>query len=205
MNVRTWIIAGAVLIGVATPGWAEHPSGSEHPAGTDAAQQAMMEAWAKAAAPGPEHEAMAGMAGTWTTVVKNFMDPSAPPMESKGTAEFAMELGGRYMVQRFHGEMMGQPFEGLGYDGFDNVTKTYRSIWMDSMSTGIMVMNGKADPASTSIKYTGSMTDAASGADIPMESVITFIDKDHQKMEMWQPGPDGKMVKSMEILYSRKK
>ncbi len=164
-----------------------------------------MEAWAKAAAPGPEHEAMASMAGMWDAQVKNFMDPAAPPMESKGTAEFAMELGGRYMVQRFHGEMMGQSFEGLGYDSFDNITKTYRSIWMDNMSTAISVMTGKADPATRTITYAGSMNDAVSGTPIPMETVLTFVDKDHQKMEMRQPGPDGKMVKTMEILYSRKK
>ena len=73
------------------------------------------------------------------------------------------------------------------------------------MSTAISVMTGKADPATRTITYAGSMNDAVSGTPIPMETVLTFVDKDHQKMEMRQPGPDGKMVKTMEILYSRKK
>ncbi|RPJ41086.1 MAG: DUF1579 domain-containing protein, partial [Candidatus Latescibacterota bacterium] len=40
------------------------------------------------------------------------MDPTQPAAESPGTAEFTSELGGRWVVQRFSGNMMGMPFEG---------------------------------------------------------------------------------------------
>ena len=42
-------------------------------------------------------------------------------------------------------------------------------------------------------------------ADAKVDSKMTVTDKDHHTMEMWGPGPDGKMYKMMEIKYSRKK
>ena len=43
------------------------------------------------------------------------------------------------------------------------------------------------------------------GKDSPVEEKLTIVDKDHHTLEMWSPGPDGKMFKMMEIKYARKK
>jgi hypothetical protein len=34
---------------------------------------------------------------------------------------------------------------------------------------------------------------------------VTVTDENHHSMEMWMPGPDGKVFKMMEITYTRKK
>ncbi len=49
------------------------------------------------------------------------------------------------------------------------------------------------------------MADPMTGKVMPIEEKIVVVDKDHHMMEMWGPGPDGKMFKSMEIHYTRKK
>jgi hypothetical protein len=49
------------------------------------------------------------------------------------------------------------------------------------------------------------MSDPMSGRSLPMEDKITVVDNDHHKMEMWTKGPGGKMMKMMEIEYTRKK
>ena len=41
--------------------------------------------------------------------------------------------------------------------------------------------------------------------DAPIEEKVTIADKDHHTMEMWSPGPDGRMFKMMEIVYTRHK
>src|SRR5205809_778246 len=56
-------------------------------------EQAMMEKYMKAATPGPEHQAMAKMAGKWNLKVTAWMAPGAPPQTSNGTAEFRSILG----------------------------------------------------------------------------------------------------------------
>jgi hypothetical protein len=40
---------------------------------------------------------------------------------------------------------------------------------------------------------------------VKVKSQATVVDDDHQTYEMWSPAPDGKMFKSLEVQYTRKK
>src|SRR4026207_1244648 len=108
-------------------------------------QQAMMELWKQMAVPGEPHKLFASLAGSWTTTTKEWMEPGKPPTEATGTAEMKMLLDGRFLYQEYNGQMMGQPFSGIGIDAYDNMTKKYRTIWMDSMGTGFFIMEGNAN------------------------------------------------------------
>jgi hypothetical protein len=173
--------------------------------GAGAAASGGEDPWMAAAKPGAPHQELAAMVGNWDAVVKDWMASPSAPTESKGVCEMSMEMGGRFLVQKFHGTMMGQPYEGLGYTGYDNARKKYVSTWLDNMSTGIMLSTGAKDPATKKVTYIGSMWDPTSGAEIKMEQVLTVVDADHLTFEMYMPSPDGKKVKGMEILYTRKK
>ena len=132
------------------------------------------------------------------------MAPGAPPEQSTGTSENTWALGGRYVQQTFHGSMMGQPFEGIGYIGYDNIKKQYVSTWMDNMSTAVMSSTGSLDASGKGMTFKGTMDDPMSGKPMKMEEKMSIADNDHHMLEMWSPGPDGKMFKSMEITYTRK-
>jgi len=75
--------------------------------------------WVQYSTPGAEHKALEQFVGTWDTSVKMWMAPGAQPQESTGTAENKMTLGGRFLEQHYEGTMMGQPFTGMGYTGYD--------------------------------------------------------------------------------------
>lgn len=198
-------LALLVVVAALAIGADEKAKKSTAPAAGAMDEKAMMEAWAKFSTPGAEHKQMAASVGTWDTSVKSWMDPGKPPMESKGTAENRLILGGRFLEQRFTGTMMDQPFEGLGYTGYDNYKKKYVTTWMDSMGTGILTGLGTGDPSGKTITFTGEMDDPMQGKTMPYKNMITVIDNDTQHFEMWCPGPDGKMAKMMEIHYMRKK
>src|SRR5262249_2628167 len=107
------------------------------PPGMDPAMMAKMGAYAT---PGPEHKMLEGRVGKWTGKGKFWMFPEAPVMESEVTSEFKWMLGNRYLEDTTHGNMMGQPFEGHGVTGYDNMKKKYVSTWIDNGGTGIMTM-----------------------------------------------------------------
>jgi hypothetical protein len=165
---------------------------------------AAMEAMMKAAMPGPMHKALEPMIGTWDTKVTTWMMPGADPIAGTGTSENKWILGGRYIEQRFKGDFMGMPFEGLGHIGYDNVKKQYFGTWMDNMGTGMMTSTSTGSSGNT-MTFKAMFADPMTGKDTAMEEKVTFVDADHQLFEMWAPGPDGKMFKSMEIAYTRKK
>lgn len=169
-----------------------------------AEEKAMMEAMRQAATPGEAHKKLDAVVGTWDSKVTMWMAPGAPPMVSPGTSTNQWVLGGRYLEQKVTGSFMGMPFAGLGYTGYDNVKKEYFGTWMDNMGTGVMLSTGAMD-AANHWTFKGSMPDPVTGKDAPFEEHMAMPDKDHMTFDMWSPGPDGKMVKVMEITYTRKK
>jgi hypothetical protein len=105
-------------------------------------QQAQMDAMMKAMTPGAPHKLLGELAGEWTFTNKMWMDPSAPPTESTGSASYRLIMGGRYLQMEQRGMFAGMPFEGVGTMAFDNVTQKYYLSWIDNMSTGLFVSTG---------------------------------------------------------------
>lgn len=165
--------------------------------------QAMMETYQKLATPGEPHKQFASLAGSWTTKTKSWMEPNKPPTESTGSCEQKMLLDGRFLQQECTGDMMGQPFTGIGVIGYDNYTKKYVSTWMDSMGTGIYVMEGTASADGKTITQKGQYDDPTEGH-MKLRGVTKIVDNNTEIFEMYGAGKKGKEMKMMEIVYTRK-
>jgi hypothetical protein len=165
--------------------------------------QAAMEVCQKLAIPGAPHEVLARMAGTWNAKMKSWMEPDKPPMESTGTSETNMILGGRFLQQEFTGEMMAGTFSGIGFTGYDNHTKRYVSIWMDSMGTGILFFEGTASTDGKTITQEARHDNPIKGP-MTWRSVTKIVDDNSHLFELFGIGETGKEEKMMEITYTRK-
>ena len=169
-------------------------------------QDEAMKVWIAMATPGAPHKALEAFAGTWDVRTKAWMAPGAPPMETTGSAENRMILGGRFLEQHYEATMMGrQPFSGNGVAGFDNYKKKFVSTWIDSMSTAVMVTQGTFDKAGKVLTASGTMDDVVAKKPFKIKTKVTLLDADHHTYELWRAGPDGKMVKDLEVQYTRKK
>ena len=191
----------AVLCLLATmslPAWAQ----TEKPAAGPSDQE--MEAMMKAMSPGEQHKELARMAGDWTFTNKMWMAPDAPPAESTGTMHAEMILGGRYVQSAWKGNMMGQPFEGHGTDGYDNLSKQHVSSWVDNMGTGILYMTGTCDAAGKVCTSKGDMIDPMTMKKGSMKSVTTWTDNDNFKFELFGRDGNGVEMKVMEMTLKRK-
>ncbi|HTK74753.1 MAG TPA: DUF1579 domain-containing protein [Gemmataceae bacterium] len=103
--------------------------------------------------PGPEHAHLKKLEGVWDTTMR------IGPMESKGTATYKMDLGGLWLLSRFEGDIAGEKFSGHGADSYDPAKKKYVSLWIDSMSTSIMTMEGTLDKATNTLTLVGEAPD----------------------------------------------
>ena len=166
-----------------------------------AEEKAMMEAYMKAATPGPQHAAMASKAGAYALEIKNFAPDGTTTMES-GKATRRMNLDGRVMVEEVQASMMGQSFTGYGMTGYDNVSGRYWSTWNDSMSTGIMVSDGSCDDKGK-CAFSGSWNDPLTKAPVSARTESEWMDDATEIFRMYGPGPDGKEMQMMEITYRR--
>jgi len=165
--------------------------------------QAMMEMYQKLATPGEPHKLFASLAGSWTTKTKEWMEPGKPPTESTGTAEMKMLLDGRFLQQEFTSQMMGQPFSGIGIDGYDNLRKRYVTTWIDTMGTGIFQMEGTASADGKTITLKGRH-DEPGGGQMTHRAVWKIVDSNTQTFDMYGTHKHGKEMKMLEIAYTRK-
>ena len=126
-------------------------------------EKAAMEAWQKAMTPGDGQKKLEPLVGTFDAKVRTWMDPSKPPDDTVGTSVNNWVLGDRYVQMKYEGVFLGETFNGIGYVGYDNVTKKYQGSWMDTASTGMMLSNGTMDGAGKVITMKATTSDPATG------------------------------------------
>ncbi len=173
----------------------------------------MMAAWAKYAAPGEHHGHLEPLVGRWDLLVKWRMAPDAPMEEHKATSQMKWIIGGRFLLEEVHGDpeeakqdpTMDQPFEGLGIIGYDNSASKYVSMWIDSMGTMMFTQQGTCAQSGKVFKMTGEYDDPMTGKKKTVRSVMRIVSNDKIVNEMYDTGPDGKELKTLEATYTRKK
>jgi len=167
--------------------------------------QKMMEEWMKIAAPGPAHDLMKAMTGEWNCATKSWMGPDQPPMDSPpGLSNQELIFGGRYLKTEHSGEIMGMPFHGLGYLGYDNFRQQYWMTWFDDMGTALLTAYGTTSPDGKELTLLGKSDDPMSGEkDKDTKYYYRFVDDKTIVFEIWDmtAEPDFKM---MEMIYTKK-
>jgi hypothetical protein len=153
--------------------------------------------------PGAPHRVLEPLLGEWSTEIKIWMSPDAPPAVSHGTAKVLWDMGGRYVQEEFQGEMMGRPFSGVGLTGYDNQKQKYTTLWADDRSTAIITSEGAATNRGL-IHFESKMDCPLTGEkDVPIQQVLRIHSRDKHTVEMYD-SRKGVNSKSMEIVYTRK-
>ena len=167
----------------------------------------MMAKFMELAKPGDAHKRLDPLAGEFKGKAKVWMAPGMPPQESEGVTKNAWIMGKRWLKSDYSGQMMGRPFTGMHLLGYDNYKKKYVSVWIDEMSTGLMLSEGTADETGKVITQHSEYDDPMTGRKQKARVVTTLIDNDSYRTEMFAPSMDGsgKEVKQFEITYSRVK
>ena len=145
--------------------------------------------------PGPEHEVLKKLVGTWDTTMK------FGGMEIKGVVTYKMDLGGLWLTSTLESELFGQKFSGRGFDSYDATKKKYVAIWLDSMSTSPVLMEGAYDPAKKALTMAGEGP-GMDGKPTRYRSVSEMPDDDTVNFTMYMG--DGKDP-AFTVVYKRKK
>ena len=169
-------------------------------------QEEMMKRWQEIMTPGEPHKKLEAFVGSWDAEVKMWMaGPTGEPSVSKGTAEYTMALGGRYLQQEVSGDMMSQPMKGVGYTGYDNFRKKYVGFWIDNMGTGMFTMEGTMDKDGTTLTMLGKMDEPMTGEkDKKVKYVTRWVDKDTHVFESYDLTAYGDKKPVLVITYTRK-
>jgi hypothetical protein len=167
--------------------------------------EAAAKLFAEIGTPGEAHQKLEPLAGKWTYTSKMWMDPSAPPMEGKGTCERKWILGGRFLEENIKGTGPGgSDFEARGTIGYDNVTKKYSYNWLCSMSTGSATGVGSFDKAGKQLSFVTEAFCPLQQKQVTMRDEINIISNDKHTSTTYQ-NVDGHEAKMMEVIAERVK
>lgn len=192
-----WALALVCCLGLALPASA----GEEE---TQGPTEAEMQKWMEMSSPGEQHALMEPLVGDWDCESWWWDTPDqVEPVKSTGSATFSWILDGHYLQQEFRGTFMGAEFQGIGLVAYDKVAGHYQSVWMDSMSTGMMYETGDIDETGKVFTFEGSYNDPMSGGVVEMRTVHTIESPDRHVVAMYHTGP-GEEFKMGELVYTRR-
>lgn len=155
--------------------------------------------------PGKEHELLKQFEGEWDCTSKFTMAPGQEPLVSKAKESARLIAGGLFLVFDVEGEMLGARFVGHGTMGYDTHKKKYTGTWIDSMATGVYLVEATYDDKAKSLTETMEGADPATGATMKMKMVHEIKDKDNRVLKFFMNGPDGKEIQTGTIEYKRKR
>jgi hypothetical protein len=155
--------------------------------------------------PGEGQKRLEPLIGTFNVVMKTWVTPAGPPIVSTAASVNSWVLGGRYVQMMLNGDQPNDPFSGTGYIAYDNVTKNYQAAWMDTGGTGITLYTGKIDASGKTALLKGSVSNPVTGAPSPVELRMQIQANGSHLTELWGPGKGAKMVKLMELQYTKVK
>jgi hypothetical protein len=138
---------------------------------------------------------LAKMEGNWDTLMK------ANGMEFKGTITYKMDLGGLWLVGSMESELFGQKFSGRSMDTYDAGKKKFVGLWIDSMSTSPVSMEGTYDEKKKELIMDGQGP-GQDGANTKYKSISSMPDDNTIIMKMFMG--DAKEP-AFEVTYKRKK
>lgn len=176
------------------------PAAAEDAKGQPSPEEMMAE-YMKMGQPGPQHEQLKPLLGSWKTVTKMWLAPGAEPQMTEGSSKVTSIMGGRFLNEEFSSTFMGMPFQGFGITGYDNIKKAFVGTWIDSMGTSIMLTKGTVDSEGKTITWMGTHPDL-DGSEKSIRMVHKMISNDERVLEFYEDR-EGQEVKSMEIAYKR--
>ena len=151
------------------------------------------------------HDYLKSLVGHWNAKSTMWAFPGTPPSVSQNSSEGSLIMGGRFLMMKYSGTMMGQPFEGLQIAGYDNLQKKYVIFWINNTSTAFYLTTGTLDTSGKVMTETGDWPDLMTGETVKVRSVTRILSPDEFVYETFMTGADGKEFKTMESHGVRKK
>ncbi len=164
-----------------------------------------MAKWQEACTPGRQHKALNKFVGRW----KKFMYTRwFPGEEAKthgpGEAVVTSIHAGRYIQLDEKMEMMGQPYDGLGFIGYDNFKGKYSLYWCDSLGTAASFSYGVESDGGNTLVFHGVMDEPMTGErDKPIRLVYRWLNDNERAFEIWDLLGTDREFKPIEITYTR--
>ena len=164
--------------------------------------------------PGPAHQAMAPLIGSWNAELSIYgtmgRSPNLPPIVSRDIRTTRVWVAdGQYIEDTTEGTVDGQPYWRRGWLGYSNLDRRYEWVTI-APRVPMMIYHSKAG-TKMPIELTGFFTDQGVvneqtvGKRVAQRTVFRVESNDQHVSELYFTPPGGKEQLAMRIVYTRVK
>ena len=162
------------------------------------------ESWRQYAVPSKQHDILDRLAGEWSHRATVWESPGAEPEVFEMTADYRWILGGRFLIGSYWGYVAGERFEARDMLGYDNFRQQFDSIWIDNKTTAFTLSSGHYDRRQDALIMEGTQDDVDRKVrDEPFRFIYRFGGDDRMAIEVFIPGPQGKMFRRLKVEATR--
>jgi hypothetical protein len=161
--------------------------------------------WAALSKPGPSHRLLETFVGEWDVQLTFWSDPRSKSDSSSGTSKISWILGERFLQEHFSGKIGGEDYTGLGMIGYDNGSRTFKTVWADSMNTALTVSSGRYYPDTNSFLLESQVYDPLVSGVKTIQSKFQINSPDSYTFSMTDTSPEGRQFTSFEMRYTRRR
>ncbi len=204
--MKTLPLLAALALAAVAAGAALTQNGERftHPMPED--PQARMARWTATTKPGPAHERLRELVGSYELTLRMWMAPGQPPMETKGSSEFVWFAEGKWLQENWSMPMMGQPTKGLAILGYDNFKQRYVWSKVDSLQTCLTGAFGHFDASGDNLILWGTIDEPMTPEqDKQVRYVYRGFGQDRFTLEVHDMMIGESNTKVLEFEYARRK
>jgi hypothetical protein len=142
--------------------------------------------------------------GEWDVKLTFWSDPKGAGQSSTGRSQISWVLGNRFIQEQFSGTIAGEEYRGIGIMGYDNGSRRFKTVWVDSLNTALTTSSGRFYPDTSTLVLESEVYDP----------LVSGVKKVHSKFQIESPNsytfvmtdtsPEGTEFTSLEMRYQRK-
>ena len=166
-----------------------------------------MARWMQTCKPSAAHARLKELLGSYDVTMRMRMDPSQPPVESKGgKSEVSWLVEGKWLVSKSSGEMMGMKVDTTAILGYDNFKERYVWCTVDSLQTTLNTASGHFDESGDNLILWGMIDEPTTPEqDKQVKYVYRGFGQDKVTLEVHDMMIGETNTKVVEFEYTRKK
>ncbi|MBK7644398.1 MAG: DUF1579 family protein [Planctomycetes bacterium] len=165
-----------------------------------------MARWMATCKAGPAHARLKELLGSYEMTMRMRMDPSKPPVETKGNAEVSWLVEGKWLQLKSSIQMFGRKVDSTTILGYDNFKERYVSAACDSLQTTLNTASGHFDQSGDNLILWGTIDEPMTPEqDKAVRYIYRGFGQDKWTFEVHDMMIGESDTKVLEFEYARKK